>query len=96
MKQIDKETERRLRWLFLPSFITVVTVMLDLFLRWNLFSVSTINYALMIMLAIPILGYCIAAIRQKCWGYLAIILAITLIAYFNMTDFSEYIVSPKE
>lgn len=50
----------------------------------------------MIMLAIPILGYCIAAIRQKCWGYLAIILAITLIAYFNMTDFSEYIVSPKE
>lgn len=96
MKQIDKTTEHKLRWLFLPCLITAVIVGLDLFLKWNLNSEEWATTALMITLAIPVLGYCIAAIRQKCWGQLAGILIIAIIAYLNMTSFFVDLFIPEE
>lgn len=84
MKQIDKNTERKLRWLFLPCMLTAVIMAFDILLGWNLNSESWGITALMITLAIPLLAYCIVAIKQKCWGQLTVILVITAIAYLNM------------
>lgn len=86
MKQIDKKTERRLRWLFLPCVVIAIIIVLDLLLGWNLNAESWGNTALMIALAIPLLAYCIVSIRQKCWGVLAVILIIATITYLNMAN----------
>ncbi len=96
MKQIDKKTERRLRWLFVPGLAIAAIVVLDLLLGWNLHAESWGNTALMIALAIPLLAYCIVSIRQKCWGVLAVILIIATITYLNMANVFVDLLVPTE
>ena len=58
MKRIDKQTERRLYWLFTPMAIVVVALILEL-----------------------------AAIKQKCWGELAVAMIILIVTLINMGNF---------
>lgn len=95
MRHIDKATERKLYWLFIPMAIVAVMAMIylwfdiDLIQKWfgiNTGILSWLNPTLMGCVILLAIGYSIAAIKQKCWGELAIILMIVLVSILNMCN----------
>ncbi len=95
MKRIDKATERKLYWLFIPMGMVVVWIITYLWFDINLLErcfgvhidvLKWYNPALIGAVMIVFAGYSIAAIRQKCWGELAIGLVIFIVLLLNMSN----------
>lgn len=95
MKRIDKETERKLFWLFIPMALVVLAMILELWFGINLprqlFGLETdvlrwIHPALIVSVLIVFGGYGIAAARQKCWGELACALVLLLLMLLNFSN----------
>lgn len=93
IKRIDKSTERKLYWLFIPMAVVCVWLMVYLFsgvnllLDWFGIDVDVLTWckpAIIVSLLIVFSGYSIAAIRQKCWGEFAIGLVMLLVVLLNM------------
>lgn len=87
MKRIDKKTERKLYWLFIPMAIVVILLMLDLWFGMNIGFLTWGKPAILGSALIVFIGYSIAAIRQKCWGELAVALIIAVVMLLNMSNF---------
>lgn len=87
MKQIDKATERKLYWLFTPMALVVAALILDLWFGVDLNFLSWCYPAILGSALIVFTGFAIAAIRQKCWGELAIALFIAIFMLLNMSNF---------
>ncbi len=96
MKRIDKVTQRKLYWLFIPMAMVVVWEMAYLWFGMNLLEtwfgvevdvLAWCQPALLGALLIVFVGYAVAAIRQKCWGELAIALIIVTVTLLNMSNF---------
>lgn len=87
MKQLDKSTERKLTWLILPLGIVALIFFIDVLFDLNLNTIDWIEPALLACALIPIIGFSIAYIKQKCWGMFAITVVLTLIMVLNMTNF---------
>lgn len=86
MKQIDKKTERKLLWLFVPASVVIVMFILDVFLNLNMNSIEWFKPVLIGTVSIGFVGFFIATIKQKCWGQFAILLAVYIIMILNMTN----------
>lgn len=95
MKRIDKQTERKLYWLFIPMALVVLWEILYLWFGVNLIErcfgldVDVLTWckpALIGSLLIVFTGYGIAAIRQRCWGELTVASIILLIMLLNMSN----------
>ena len=87
MKRIDKQTERRLYWLFTPMAIVVVALILELWFGVDLKFMTWYQPALLGSLLSVFAGYSIAAIKQKCWGELAVAMIILIVTLINMGNF---------
>lgn len=96
MKSIDKVTQRKLYWLFIPMAMVVVWEIAYLWFGMNLLEtwfgvevdvLAWYQPALLGALLIVFVGYAVAAIRQKCWGELAIALIIVTVTLLNMSNF---------
>ena len=96
MKRIDKRTQRKLYWLFIPMALVVVWMMLYLWLGVNLLDrwfgwdgdvLTWCKPALLGSLLIIFAGYAVVAVRQKCWGELTVSLIMLLLMLLNMSDF---------
>lgn len=86
MKHIDKKTEQKLYWLFIPMALVVVTLILDLWFGVDLNFLAWYKPALIGSVLIVFTGYSIAAIKQKCWGYLAFLLLLLSVLLLNMSN----------
>lgn len=96
IKRIDKETQRKLYWLFIPMAIVVTIEMaylwfdvniLDLWFGADIDILTWCKPALLLSVLIVFVGYAIAAIRQRCWLELAIALVIGMIMLLNFGNF---------
>ena len=87
MKQLDKSVERKLSWLILPLLVMAVVFVVDLLLDFKMNTINWIMPALIGCGMIPIIGFSIAYIKYKCWGLLAITLALVVIMALNMGNF---------
>lgn len=87
MRRLDKRLEWRLWWLMAPLFVVFVLFTGDICFEWNLNSLSWIMPALAVCFLIPLLGFSIAYIKYKCWGLLAITVAITVVMLLNMSNY---------
>lgn len=87
MKRIDKKTERRLYWLFIPMGAVVLCLILDLWFGIGLNFLSWGMPALLGSALLVFTGYSIAAVRQKCWGELAVAIVMALVMLLNMSGF---------
>lgn len=103
IKRIDKSTERKLYWLFIPMAVVCVWLMVYLFsgvnllLDWFGIDVDVLTWckpALIVSLLIVFSGYSIAAIRQKCWGEFAIGLVMLLVVLLNMGNVFVDLLTP--
>lgn len=95
MKRIDRRTERRLYWLFVPMGLVVVWLIAYLWFGVNLLDrcfgvdVDVLDWcspALLGSMVIVFVGFGIAAFKQKCWGELTIAFVVAIIALLNMND----------
>lgn len=95
IKQLSPDVERKLLWLFVPMALVVIWEMSYLWFdynildRWFGINVDVLEWcgtALLCSLGIIGIGYGIAAIRQKCWGLLSIIIAVLVITLLNMNN----------
>lgn len=96
MKRIDKNSQKKLYWSFLPMAIIVVLEILyicfdyDLLNRWLGIGVNPLEWispALMWSLILVGGAFSVVAIRQKCWGELVIGLTVIIISLLNMSNF---------
>ena len=65
MKHIDKKTEQKLYWLFIPMALVVVTLILDLWFGVDLNFLAWYKPALIGSVLIVFTGYSIAAINRN-------------------------------
>lgn len=95
MKRIDVKTQRKLYWLFIPLVIVVLLEMIYLWFNVNLLelwfglNINILEWckpALLVSVLIIFVGYSIAALKQKCWGELAIAFVVLLVLLFNMSN----------
>ena len=89
VRQLDKRTEKRLRWLYLPFAISAA---ISLIVCENDADISTMimwNFIMRVTLAIAFLGYAIAAARQKCWILFVFFIIYAFSIFFGL---SQYIV----
>lgn len=93
MKHIDENAQRKLRWLYVPSIIVLLVFVLYAFGDINIFEslfgldvdvLEWLKYASAICICLSFLVYAIIAIRQKCWGELAITAVIMTILILNL------------
>lgn len=105
MKLIDKTTERRLYWLFTPMALVMVWFILYIWFDIDVLKLlsgvdvdvlSAIYPAIISSYLFIMIGYSIAAIKQKCWGLFAAILAITIVMFLNMSNFFVDLFIPGE
>lgn len=94
MKHLDKKTQRKLYWLFIPLAIVVLLEILYLWFNINIFKLGGIDVdvliwckpALLVSVLIIFIGYSIATIRQKCWGEFIIAIIMLIIMLLNMSN----------
>ncbi len=95
MKRIDIKTQRKLYWLFIPLVIVVLLEMTYLWFNVNIIelwfgvNINILTWckpALIVSVLIIFVGYSIAALKQKCWGELAIALVVLLVMLLNMSN----------
>lgn len=89
IKQLDKRTEKRLRWLLVPFAISAA---ISLIVCENDADISTMimwNFIMKATLAIAFLGYAIAAACQKCWILFVFFIIYAFSIFFGV---SQYIV----
>lgn len=86
MKQIDKKTERKLLWLFVPAAVVIVMFILDVFLNLNMNCLEWFKPVLIGTVSIGFVGFFIATIKQKCWSQFAVLLAIYIFMLLNMSN----------
>lgn len=94
MKHLDKKTQRKLYWLFIPLAIVVLLEILYLWFNINIFKLGGIDVdvliwckpALLVSALIIFIGYSIATIRQKYWGEFIIAIIMLIIMLLNMSN----------
>lgn len=105
MKRIDKATERKLYWLFIPMGMVVVWIITYLWFDLNLLErclgiqidvLTWSNPALIGAAMIVFAGYSIAAIKQKCWGELTVGLVIFIVLLMNMSSVFIKLLFPEK
>lgn len=86
MKRLDKRTERRLYWLFLPCGVLMVLFVVCLLMHVDIGYSTWGKPALIGSLTLVFAGYGIAAVRQRCWGFLGLLLFVYATTILNMTN----------
>ncbi len=87
MRRLKPETEKKLYWFISPVIIVGILVVLDTELEWGLKAMEWYKPALLGCLLLAVGAYCVAAIREKCWGLFIFVLAITIFAILNIYNF---------
>lgn len=87
MKQLDKALERKLTWLILPLIIIALVFFVDILFNLNMNTIDWIMPALICSAIIPIVGFSIAYIKNKCWGMLVVTVILLIFMVLNMTNF---------
>lgn len=87
MKQLDKSLERKLMILAIPLFLVATLFFIDILFDLNLNSIEWIDTVLVICALFPLLGFCIAYIRYKCWGMFIVTLFFIIVMILNMSNF---------
>lgn len=97
MKQIDHKTRIRLLWLCLPLAIVFIYDIYTLIASDDYVGSARLAIiATMIASALPFLGAGIAAVKQKCWGYLACSMGLAVIMYLFMIFMLWILLAPAE
>lgn len=86
MRQLDPDTDRKLHWLLTPFIIVVLVFVTDLLFDLSLNALSWGIPAILGCFLIPLIGFSIAYVRQKCWGLLAVTLSLTILMLLNMSN----------
>lgn len=87
MKQLDKDLEWKLNWLIVPLVIVALVFAADILFGLGLDSVDWVKPAMLGCLLIPFTGFSIAYVRHKCWGLLAVTIALAAFMLLNMSNF---------
>ena len=96
MKHLDKKTQVKLSWLFIPLAIVVLIEVIYLWFNVNIpklwfgIDIDILTWckpALLVSISIIFVGYSITTIRQKCWGEFIIAIAILILMLLNMRNF---------
>lgn len=97
MKQLDRKTKEKIMWLSIPAGIVCLYDIYVLFFSNDYAESGKICLiATIITLTIPLAGACIAAVKQKCWRYLANILAMAAVLYICMFFLLWVLLTPAD
>lgn len=89
VKQLDKRTEKRLRWLLVPCAISAAINLIVCGYDAETSTIIMWNFIMKATLAIAFLGYAIAAACQKCWILFVFFIIYAFSIFFGV---SQYIV----
>lgn len=86
MKTVSKETQKKLRWLYIPLVAVPVICLADMEFNLGLNYESWFIPAFIGCVAITATACCVAAIKEKCWTQLAVTIVVFAVILLSMSD----------